>query len=93
MEIRLSIPNTEFEQHISEAAKAEGCFALVKWAKPSQIRFTLLALNSPSQAPTEIQDKVIRALLVLDPEAEIRTARANYEGLTDYDAQFTARVP
>jgi hypothetical protein len=93
MEIRLSAPNTEFEQHISQAAKAEGCWALVKWAKSAQIRFTLLALNSPRQAPTEVQDKVIRALLVLDPEAEIRTARATFESLADWDAQFAARVP
>ncbi len=32
-------------------------------------------------------DRVIRALLTLDPDATIRTARAVYEGLADFEKQ------
>lgn len=38
-------------------------------------------------ATTDEYDRVIRALLTLDPDATIRTARAVYEGLADFENQ------
>ncbi len=45
------------------------------------VRFTL-----PGSS-TEAHDRVIRALLTLDPDATVRTARAVYEGLEDFERQ------
>ncbi len=44
-------------------------------------RFTLPA------EPEWVHDRVIRALLTLDPDATVRTARAVYEGLEDFEKQ------
>ncbi len=37
-------------------------------------------------------NEVIRALLTLDPGATVRTARAVYEGLDDFERQYRARM-
>lgn len=49
------------------------------------VRFTLPG------ASVDDHDRVIRALLQLDPDATIRTARACYEGLRDFEAQLSVR--
>ncbi len=38
-------------------------------------------------ADSGVHDRVIRALLQLDPDATVRTARAVYEGLEDFQRQ------
>lgn len=43
--------------------------------------------SNPKPATAETHDRVIRALLTLDPDATIRTARAVYEGLEDFEKQ------
>ena len=48
---------------------------------------------STKPASFEQHDAVILALLQLDPQATIRTARATYESLEDFEAQKAARVP
>ncbi len=48
-------------------------------------RFTLPEANESEH------DSVIRALLTLDPDATVRTARAVYECLADFEAQYKAR--
>ncbi len=94
MEIRFSTTRPHAEDSIWKAAKDNGCHARIKWATTAAVRFILVtAKESYDQAPPETQDKVIRALLVLDPEATIRTARATFEGLQDFEAQHVARVP
>lgn len=45
------------------------------------VRFTL-----PGASVAD-HDRVIRALLTLDPDATVRTARAVYEGLEDFEKQ------
>ena len=93
MEIRLSKPNLFFDSHIDKAAKAAGCYARIKWAKADTCRFILVdRAMSFKPAIFEQHDSVIRALLELDPDATIRTARATYEGLADFKTQVKARV-
>ena len=94
MEIRLSFPDLFFDLKIVEATTSAKCYARIKWTTPVQCRFVLVAKAMSKDAATfEQHDEVIRALLVIDPEAVVRTARATYEGLTDFDAQKAARVP
>ena len=94
MEIRLSSPNTFFYEQIEAIAKAKGCFASIRWSTPTQVRYVLVDRpGSHRQAPSEVQDQVIRAVLTLDQQATIRTARAVFEGLDDFEAQIAARVP
>ncbi len=52
----------------------------------SSVRFNLPA------ATVQEHDNVIRALLTLDPDATVRTARAVYEGLEDFVRQCEART-
>ncbi len=93
MEIRHKTHNLFRGHHVAEAAKAHHCYANVKWSDPFSVRFTLHS-DGPGSAPadTETHDKVIRALLELDPEALVRTARAVYDGRSDFEAQVKARV-
>lgn len=57
------------------------------------VRFILADDTFGTQTATvEQHDQVIRALLTLDPDATVRTARAIYEGLSDFEAQHKARV-
>ena len=55
-------------------------------ANGARVRFTL------PEASIDGHDRVIRALLTLDPDATIRTSRAVYEGLASFEAQVKARV-
>lgn len=93
MEIRLSKPDALFFEHVLDVATRAHCYARIKWTTPTQTRFVLVAKAMSKQIATfEQHDEVIRALLVLDPDAVVRTARATFEGLADYDAQKAARV-
>lgn len=88
MEIRLSQPNPSFEIALAHAAKAAGCYARVKWATSHQMRFELVdAPLSREQAPFATQSRVIRVLLHVDPRAIIRSAKATYNGLADFEKQ------
>jgi len=71
---------------VESVARLEKTRVNVKWARNLQVRFTL------PDASTETHDSVIRALLMLDPDATIRTSRATFEGLEDFTAQFKVRV-
>ena len=92
MEIRHHTHNLFRDSHVRKAAEAAHCYANVKWSDPFSVRFTLHA-SGPGSAPadTATHDKVIRSLLDLDPNATVRTARAIYEGLADYQTQTKAR--
>lgn len=86
MLISFSQPRLGGEEHLHEIAGASGTRAKMTWSNPHEIRFTL-------PGATEAQhESVIRALLELDPHARIRTARAVYESLEDYEAQVKARA-
>ena len=56
----------------------------VKWARQHRVRFTIDAPSGP------VHDDVIRDLLQQDPQAKVKTARATYHGLEDFDRQFDA---
>jgi hypothetical protein len=92
MEIRFSdrwaASNDYPEDTVRRAVQASGTHARVKWADDSACRFTIVEhRDSYRLADSETHDKVIRALLAYDPGAEIRTARAIYRGLIDYQRQ------
>ncbi len=88
MEIRFSQPWQFPEDDIRATAKDVGVYARVKWAREREARFALVAdRDSYAPATTEQHDRVIRALLTLDPDATVRTARAVYEGLQDFEKQ------
>ena len=94
MEIRLTHGFTTFiEVQVAQAASDTGCFANIKWHMPYGARFTLHASNvDRAPATFEQHDAVILALLTIHPDARIRTARATFEGLADWEAQKQARV-
>ena len=93
MEIKLSTPDLFIDTHIDKAAADAGCYARIKWWMPQGARFILVAAPMSDQPATfEQHDSVIRALLELDPRARVRTARATYESLEDFDAQKAVRV-
>ncbi len=50
-------------------------------ARGRQVRFTM------PDADTIAHDRVIRALLTLDPDATVRTAKAIYNGKADFERQ------
>ena len=93
MKIRHNTHNLFRDSHVRQAAINAHCYANVKWSDPFSVRFTLHA-DGPGSKPadSDTHDKVIRALLELDPDATVRTARAIYEGLADMQAQLKARV-
>ncbi len=93
MEIRHKTHNLFRDSHVRKAAEAAHCYANVKWSDPFSVRFTLHSAG-PGSAPADVatHDKVILALLTLDPDATVRTARATYESLADFEAQKAARV-
>lgn len=94
MNIRLSTPDLYFDKRIEQAAVTAGCYARIRWAEPSEVRFVLVdRAMSDKPATFEQHDQVIKALLELDPQARVRTARVTYEGLPDFEAQLKARVP
>lgn len=86
MLIKLSEPNLFFDLQIQGAAEATGCYGRIRWAKPCEVRFVLVARPlSNTPATCEQHEQVIRSLLQLDPKAKIRTAKAFYDGLADYE--------
>lgn len=93
MEIRHKTHNLSRAHHVAEAAESHHCYANVKWSNPFSVRFTLHS-DGPGSPPADVatHDQVILALLTLDPDATVRTARATYESLADYQAQKAARV-
>ena len=95
MEIRLHNPvdPLQLDENIVNAARDGGCFARIKWCRESQARFILTTGQmTDNQAAPEVQDKTIRALLTIYPDATIKTARAVFEGLVDFEAQLAARA-
>lgn len=94
MEIRTSFHHKFLDVQVQEAARKAGCYARVKWATTNQCRFILLDRPLSTTTATFAQhDAVIAALLDLDPDAYVRTARATYEGRDDMQAQLKARAP
>lgn len=91
MEIQFWNPYHAPEKHVRAFASAAGAYARVKWARDgagSACRFHLVEhTESRTSATTEAHDSVILALLTLDPRATVRTARAVYKGLSDYQRQ------
>ena len=93
MEIRLHTPSAFLDTRLDKAAADANCIARIKWWMPQGARFILVAAPMSDQPATfEQHDSVIRALLELDPRARVRTARATYESLEDFDAQKAVRV-
>lgn len=100
MEIRLHSPHQFLDKSVEIAATTAGCWAHVKWWMPSGARFTLhirptsAAQESRPMEPASFEhhDAVIFSLLTIYPDARIRTARATYESLEDFEAQKQARV-
>lgn len=93
MEIKLNKPHQFLDKSVEIAATNAGCFARIKWHMPYGARFTLHVSNTnPTPASFEQHDEVIHALLTIHPDARIRTARATYESLADFEAQKGARV-
>lgn len=94
MEIKLSKPNAFIDVAIDKAASDSGCVAKLKWWRPDNARFILVdRIMSDRPATFEQHDSVIRLLLEQNPQATVRTARATFEGLLDWQAQMKARVP
>lgn len=81
------------ESMVTEAARLAHAFPKIRWARPGECRFVLtLSQGNAASASNAAHDTCIRALLMIDPLATVRTARANYEGLRDFEAQVKARV-
>ena len=92
MEIKLIDPDDGLENDIYGSAIYAGCHAVVKWCKPTQCRFILVTKSGGNeQAPSDIQDRFIHNILTMYPDATIKTARAVFEGLIDWEAQLAAR--
>ena len=93
MEIKLASPHRYIDKHVEIAASDAGCWGQIKWWMPEGCRFTLHASNvDRAPATFEQHDAVIHALLTQHPDARIRTARATFESLEDWEAQKAARV-
>jgi hypothetical protein len=93
MEIRLNSSHQFLDKHVEIAAADAGCYARIKWWMPEGCRFTLHASNvNTTPATFEQHDAVIHALLIQHPDARVRTARATFESLEDWEAQRKARV-
>jgi hypothetical protein len=69
---------------IEQAARHWNIMPRFTSANGLHFRFTL-------EADQDGHDKVIRALLTADPQANVRTSRAVFEGLADFEAQYKAR--
>lgn len=92
MEIRLTTPAPAFESQIQAAARTAGCYARVKrsWVQLGRrhLRFVLTDRPLSDRPASFIQhDGVLWALLQIDPGAEIRTAKAHFHGLADFEKQ------
>lgn len=97
MEIRFSKPLANPWTYLGGYAAAQGARAKLTNYKGASLRFQLQTSTKHAHngyttrtwraASPEIHDRVIRALLTLDPDATVRTARAVYEGLKDFEKQ------
>ena len=95
MEIKLVNPVNPFKlkSDIVNAAEAAGCFVRLKRINELHCVFRFLTNSEGSQdAPFKIQDSAIKNLLTKYPDSTIKTARAIYESLSDYEAQVANRV-
>ena len=81
MEIRFSKPVGSEVGTIYRLAHVADVAVKLTSANGRRVRFTL------PEASIVAHDRVIRALLTLDPDATVRTARAVYEGLADFEKQ------
>ncbi len=81
MEIRFSKPVGSEVGTVYRMAHAADCAVKLASANGRRVRFSL------PEADEQKHDRVIRALLTLDPDATVRTARAVYEGLEDFQRQ------
>ncbi len=92
MEIKLSQKDLAFDLKIQAAARTAGCYARIRnsWTQLGAqfVRFVLVDRPmSDKQATFLQQDAVLWALLQFDPQAEIRTAKAHFHGLSDFERQ------
>lgn len=93
MEIKLNTPHQFLDVNLALAAHEAGCYLNLKWWMPNGARFTLhISHTDHAPASFEAHDAVIKSLLDIYPDARIRTARATYESLEDFEAQKGARV-
>lgn len=83
MLIQFSTPRDYPRGLVAEAAAP--IIPAFKWASSIEVRFTLPG------ATTAQHESVILALLTLDPRATIRTSRARYVGLADYQRQIAGK--
>lgn len=67
------------------AVSNRGCGMEFTSVRGACVRFRLIDADEADH------DHIIRALLTLDPDATVRTARAVYEGLADFETQYKAR--
>lgn len=93
MELKLAHADQFVDSAVDRAASAAGCIANIKWWMPHGARFILIDKPMSDEPATfEQHDQVIKSLLEKYPDARIRTARATFEGLADWEAQRAARV-
>lgn len=93
MELKLVHADLFIDSVVDRAASAAGCIARLKWYMPNGARFILIDKPMSDEPATfEQHDQVIKSLLEKYPDARIRTARATFEGLADWEAQRAARV-
>ncbi len=81
MEIRFSETYSAARAQVENTAERNQCRAVDIRHKANTVRFRLVP------GTIDHHDRVIRALLTLDPDATVRTARAVYEGLQDFEKQ------
>ena len=87
MNIKLSIPDLLFDKRIEAIAIEAGCYARIRWNTANEVRFILVDQPmSMVPATFEQHDQVIGELLALDPLAKVRTAKAVYHGLAEFEA-------
>lgn len=88
MNIQFSYAQPDTDRLVRQAARMAHCVAAIKWAEPYECRFTLHASANDLRSATSAQhDAVIAALLDVDVDARIRTAKATYNGRDDYRRQ------
>lgn len=85
MEIRFSREG-EYASLVDVTARKHVQYVRHTSAHKACVRFTLPGADQAQH------DNVIRALLTLDPDAVVRTARAVYEGRDDFERQYAARM-
>lgn len=95
MEIGFSDSYTpvSYEKTVEDCAQSKGARSIVTSSRRRSVRFQLFEglMFCERRLDEAGHDRVIRALLTLDPDATVRTARAVYEGLEDFERQCKAR--